>query len=77
MATMPATSGKQDVAQRLIDDGYVVVTGMMTPPACRPPALTWTGCCGPPGPAGTPSRATTPSGSTRCSPRPGRSTGGH
>ncbi len=28
-ATMPATSASQDVAQRLIDDGYVVVTGMM------------------------------------------------
>jgi ectoine hydroxylase-related dioxygenase (phytanoyl-CoA dioxygenase family) len=26
---MPATSASQDVAQRLIDDGYVVVTGMM------------------------------------------------
>jgi ectoine hydroxylase-related dioxygenase (phytanoyl-CoA dioxygenase family) len=29
MATMPATSAKQDVARRLLDDGYVVVTGMM------------------------------------------------
>ena len=29
MATMPATSDSQDVAQRLIDDGYVIVTGMM------------------------------------------------
>src|SRR5215469_16701136 len=29
MATMPATSASQDVAQRLIDDGYVVVTGML------------------------------------------------
>jgi hypothetical protein len=29
MATMPATSGSRDVAQRLIDDGYVIVTGMM------------------------------------------------
>jgi ectoine hydroxylase-related dioxygenase (phytanoyl-CoA dioxygenase family) len=28
-ATVPATSASQDVAQRLIDDGYVVVTGMM------------------------------------------------
>jgi ectoine hydroxylase-related dioxygenase (phytanoyl-CoA dioxygenase family) len=28
-ATMPATSASQDVAQRLTDDGYVVVTGMM------------------------------------------------
>jgi ectoine hydroxylase-related dioxygenase (phytanoyl-CoA dioxygenase family) len=28
-ATMPATSASQDVAQRLMDDGYVVVTGMM------------------------------------------------
>ncbi len=30
MATMPATSPSQDVARRLMDDGYVVVTGMMT-----------------------------------------------
>ncbi len=29
MATMPATSASQDVAQRLLDDGYVVVTGML------------------------------------------------
>jgi ectoine hydroxylase-related dioxygenase (phytanoyl-CoA dioxygenase family) len=29
MATMPATSASRDVAQRLTDDGYVVVTGMM------------------------------------------------
>jgi ectoine hydroxylase-related dioxygenase (phytanoyl-CoA dioxygenase family) len=29
MATMPATAGSKDVALRLIDDGYVVVTGMM------------------------------------------------
>ena len=29
MATMPATSGSRDVAQRLISDGYVIVTGMM------------------------------------------------
>src|SRR5271166_2747558 len=28
-ATMPATSASQDVARRLIDDGYVVVTGML------------------------------------------------
>jgi ectoine hydroxylase-related dioxygenase (phytanoyl-CoA dioxygenase family) len=31
MATMPAGSTSQDVARRLTDDGYVVVTGMMTP----------------------------------------------
>jgi hypothetical protein len=31
MATMPVTSPSQDVARRLMDDGYVVVTGMMTP----------------------------------------------
>jgi ectoine hydroxylase-related dioxygenase (phytanoyl-CoA dioxygenase family) len=31
MTTMPATSASQEVAQRLIDDGYVVVTGMMDP----------------------------------------------
>ena len=31
MATMPATSAGQDVAQRLTDDGYVVVTAMLTP----------------------------------------------
>jgi ectoine hydroxylase-related dioxygenase (phytanoyl-CoA dioxygenase family) len=30
MATMPATSASEDVARRLADDGYVVVTGMMT-----------------------------------------------
>jgi len=29
MATMPATSASEGVAQRLIDDGYVIVTGMM------------------------------------------------
>jgi ectoine hydroxylase-related dioxygenase (phytanoyl-CoA dioxygenase family) len=29
MATMPATSASQDVARRLIDDGYVIITGMM------------------------------------------------
>jgi len=29
MATMPATSASEDVAQRLTDDGYVVVTGML------------------------------------------------
>ena len=32
MATMSATSAGQDVARRLMDDGYVVVTGMLTPP---------------------------------------------
>jgi ectoine hydroxylase-related dioxygenase (phytanoyl-CoA dioxygenase family) len=32
MASMPgATSTGRDVARRLIDDGYVIVTGMMTP----------------------------------------------
>ncbi|HEY6309296.1 MAG TPA: hypothetical protein VIY52_00600, partial [Streptosporangiaceae bacterium] len=31
MATMPATSPSQDVARRLLDDGYVVASGMMTP----------------------------------------------
>ena len=31
MATMPVTSASQDVARRLVDDGYVVVTGMITP----------------------------------------------
>ena len=29
IATMPATSASEDVAQRLVDDGYVVVTGML------------------------------------------------
>ena len=29
MAPMPAASASQDVARRLTDDGYVVVTGMM------------------------------------------------
>ena len=31
MAPMPAASASQDVARRLTDDGYVVVTGMMAP----------------------------------------------
>ena len=31
MATMPATATSQDVARRLTDDGYVIVTGVMTP----------------------------------------------
>src|SRR3984885_11157520 len=31
MATMPVTSPSQDVAGRLMSDGYVVGTGMMTP----------------------------------------------
>ena len=31
MATMPVTSPSRDVARRLMDHGYVVVTGMMTP----------------------------------------------
>src|SRR5512146_1935969 len=35
MATMPATSASQDVAGRLLGDGYVVVTGMMTPAGVR------------------------------------------
>jgi ectoine hydroxylase-related dioxygenase (phytanoyl-CoA dioxygenase family) len=35
MPTMPATSSSQDVARRLMDDGYVVVTGMMTPDGVR------------------------------------------
>ena len=35
MATMPATSAGQDVARRLMDDGYVVVTGMLTPSAAQ------------------------------------------
>ena len=35
MATMPATSASQDVARRLMDDGYVVVTGMLTPPGAQ------------------------------------------
>jgi ectoine hydroxylase-related dioxygenase (phytanoyl-CoA dioxygenase family) len=29
MATMPATSTSEDVAQRLLDDGYVVVAGLL------------------------------------------------
>ena len=32
---MPATSASQDVARRLMDDGYVVVTGMMAPQSAR------------------------------------------
>src|SRR5215475_14078412 len=35
MATMSATATSQDVARRLMDDGYVVVTGMMTPDGVR------------------------------------------
>jgi ectoine hydroxylase-related dioxygenase (phytanoyl-CoA dioxygenase family) len=35
MATMPATSLSQDVARRLMGDGYVVVTGMMPPDGVR------------------------------------------
>ena len=31
MMTMPGTSPSQDVARRLTDDGYVVVTRLMTP----------------------------------------------
>ena len=31
MASMPATSASQEVARRLRDDGYVVVTGLLTP----------------------------------------------
>ena len=35
MGTMPVTSTSQDVARRLISDGYVVVTGMMTQDGVR------------------------------------------
>src|SRR6202035_5663436 len=35
MATMPVTSPSQDVARRLVNDGYVIVTGMMTPDGVR------------------------------------------
>ena len=35
MTTMPGTSARQDVARRLTDDGYVVVTGMLTPSAAQ------------------------------------------
>jgi ectoine hydroxylase-related dioxygenase (phytanoyl-CoA dioxygenase family) len=35
MATMPVTSAARDVAGRLMSDGYVVVTGMMTPDDVR------------------------------------------
>ena len=35
MATMSAASAGQDVARRLTDDGYVVVTGMLTPPGAQ------------------------------------------
>jgi ectoine hydroxylase-related dioxygenase (phytanoyl-CoA dioxygenase family) len=31
MATMPATSGGAEVAQRLLEDGYVIVTGLLSP----------------------------------------------
>ncbi|HJY71361.1 MAG TPA: hypothetical protein VJ347_06245, partial [Streptosporangiaceae bacterium] len=32
---MPVTSASQDVARRLMDDGYVVVTGLLTPDGAR------------------------------------------
>jgi ectoine hydroxylase-related dioxygenase (phytanoyl-CoA dioxygenase family) len=35
MAPMPVTSPSGDVTRRLMDDGYVVVTGMMTPDGVR------------------------------------------
>ena len=35
MATMPVTSTSQDVARRLMSDGYVVVTGMMSKDGVR------------------------------------------
>jgi hypothetical protein len=35
MATMPVTSPSADVARRLMDEGCVVVTGMMTPDGAR------------------------------------------
>src|SRR5260370_19560961 len=35
MAAMSATSTGQGVARRLMDDGYVVVTGMLTPPGTQ------------------------------------------
>ena len=35
MGTMSVTSPSQDVAGRLMDDGYVLVTGMMTPGAAQ------------------------------------------
>ena len=35
MATMPAVSSSQDVARRLIDDGYVVVAGLLTADGAR------------------------------------------
>jgi ectoine hydroxylase-related dioxygenase (phytanoyl-CoA dioxygenase family) len=34
-ATMPATSPSREVARRLIDDGCVIVTGLMTPDGVR------------------------------------------
>jgi len=35
MAPMAATSPAPDVARRLLDDGYVVVTGLLTPPGAQ------------------------------------------
>ena len=35
MATMPGTSASQDVARRLMDDGYVVVSGLLTAAGVR------------------------------------------
>ena len=39
---MSVTSPSQDVARRLMDDGYAVVTGMMTPDgAARAGVVRW------------------------------------
>jgi hypothetical protein len=35
MAAIPVTSPSQDVARHLLDDGYAVVTGMMSPDEAR------------------------------------------
>jgi hypothetical protein len=46
MATMPATSLSQDVARRLMGDGYVVVTGMMPPDSVQEARTCWCGRAG-------------------------------
>ena len=39
-----ATSAGRDVAQRLTDDGYVIVSGLMTDADVPAPRRTWAGC---------------------------------
>ena len=46
MPTMPASSGGEEVARRLLEDGYVVVADLLGPGMrWRRPGRTWAGCC--------------------------------